>query len=274
MALVESPKKRRKYLACGTHAMVFDNGNGTVLKAFNETGPYEHERAIFEKLNGSCFPEVQEYHDSTKSIVMERFNMELFRLVERHAGKFTEVQARAIIKRMVKAVAALHELGIAHLDIKLENFLVDLDPLRVVLADFDAATVDERTNAILGTVNFMAPEVLECYFEDRVDYDTKKSDMWSLALAIFIVLVGYPPVLGATIHHVEVMKVKLSACTLYYWILNEDWRSFWEYLQVENISKDSKFFLQRLLCPNPDKRMTAAELLTHPWLAGLESTSF
>jgi serine/threonine protein kinase len=265
-------KEEETYIACGTHAQVFSIDPYTIEKRFNKRAKFDHETEIYSMLKGEWFPKVKGF--TSKSILMERFDMELFLLLaERHEGRFTEERARVIIKLMVEAVAALHELGIAHLDIKLENFLVNIHPLRLVIADFDTATSDSYTNAFLGTVQFMAPEVLNCYFNEVVDYDSKKSDMWSLALAIFIVLVGYPPVNVATIQNIEIKNTKVSGCRLYYYILNEDWSSFWSSLHIEHISTESKLFLQRLLCSDPDKRMTASDLLSHPWFAGPECTS-
>lgn len=258
-------------MAHGTHATVYTSeAEGTVLKKFKKPETYKRECNVYMFLGDAVWwPKVHAFNHESKSIVLEEFDMDLFTLIERNAGMMTEPKARAVVKRMVAAVAAMHERGMAHLDIKVENFLVQEDPLRLVVADFDTATSDVRSKAVVGTVQFMAPEILECELYGH-DYDTKKSDMWSLAIAIFIVLVGLPPVFSALLEPACILGDRMLGCGLYYYIYTENWSLFWTRLQANHISKDSKEFLQRLLCPDPLQRMTASELLVHPWFAGVE----
>ena len=263
------------YKAHGTHATVFTGkSEATVEKRFLKDATYKYERDVYMKIGDAPWlPKVHEFNDDSKSLEMEQFDMDMFSLVERNVGKMTEPQARAVVKRMVEAVAAMHERGMAHLDIKVENLLVKLDPLRVVVADFDTATSDVRSKAVVGTVQFMAPEILECELYG-FDYDTKKSDMWSLGVAIFVVLVGWPPVFNALLQPARILGDRVLGCGMYYYIYTENWSLFWTILEANHISKESQAFLQRLLCPDPLRRLTASELLVHPWFAGAECASF
>ena len=262
------------YKAHGTHATVFaGKTEGTIEKRFLKDATYKRERDVYINLGDAPWlPKVHAFNDVSKSLDMEQFEMDIFSLVERNVG-MSEPKARAVVKRMVEAVAALHERGMAHLDIKVENFLVNINPLRVVVADFDTATSDVRSKDVVGTVQFMAPEILECELYGY-DFDTKRSDMWSLGLAIFIVMVGWPPLFSALLQPAHILGKKVLGCGLYYYIYTENWSLFWSVLEANHLSKESKAFLQRLLCIDPLRRLTASELLCHPWLAGDECVSF
>ena len=61
---------------------------------------------------------------------------------------------------MIKRVQELHSLGIAHLDLKPDNFLVNND-YSLCLHDFDfqEKPCDVETSKYCGTIGYMAPEV-------------------------------------------------------------------------------------------------------------------
>lgn len=71
-----------------------------------------------------------------------------------------------MIRHITRALIALHEQNIYHLDVKPENIIyVSKDPHSdMKLADFGCSMVvdhaDETKNEILGTIGYVAPEVL------------------------------------------------------------------------------------------------------------------
>merc|ERR1740130_1261264 len=89
---------------------------------------------------------------------------ELFdRVVERK--KFSEEAAATASKQMLRALSYIHGLGVAHRDVKLENFMYeskDKDDLKLIDFGFSEFCEDgARMRADCGTLSYAAPEVIE-----------------------------------------------------------------------------------------------------------------
>merc|ERR1712045_564905 len=124
---------------------------------------------------------------------------------------FTEAEASSIIADLSHALKYLHNKGIAHRDIKPDNILCvnSSAPSPVKLCDFDPcseASIDISTPTLLtpvGSVEYMAPEVVDTFLIDDYDDDddesicyNKKCDLWSLGVIMYILLCGYAPFSG------------------------------------------------------------------------------
>jgi len=138
------------------------------------------------------------------------FEMELVRgetLKDRIAreGALPWREAASLVARLARGVAAAHEVGVVHRDVKPANALLGADG-RVAVADFglarvlDAATLT-RSGALLGTPFYMAPEVL------NGGEATARSDVYGLGAVLHEALSGEPPFretdLARLIHRVE-----------------------------------------------------------------------
>ena len=106
---------------------------------------------------------------------------------------------------MVDALVHLHDQGMVHKDIKLENMLVR-DDLTFELIDFGFTETDVAEKQSIGsisnrgTIGYKAPETFKenrPYLEQEVS--VKKTDVFSLAVVIFTTLVGCPPFWKGTI---------------------------------------------------------------------------
>ena len=80
----------------------------------------------------------------------------------------------------------LNDIGYAHLDIKLENFLLTEDN-DLVLTDFGCARPLYDNNQLystenkIGTYSYIAPEV-------NLNYYGKNTDTWSIGVCLYILL--------------------------------------------------------------------------------------
>ncbi|EQC30074.1 AGC protein kinase [Saprolegnia diclina VS20] len=106
-------------------------------------------------------------------------------------GKFTEAMARFYSAELVVALEHLHSLGVVYRDLKPENILLD-ELGHVKLADFGLAKTDvtdaaSGANSLVGTPEYLAPEVLA-----RKGHGTAV-DWWGLGMVLFEMLTGMPP---------------------------------------------------------------------------------
>jgi calcium-dependent protein kinase len=95
------------------------------------------------------------------------------------------------------AVRHLHEMGICHRDLKLENFLFhSKDPsTELKLIDFGFSKrfgpdSDHIMHAVVGSPQYVAPEV----FSGNYDFEC---DVWSLGIILHMMVTGHAPFGGA-----------------------------------------------------------------------------
>lgn len=94
---------------------------------------------------------------------------------------FNDMTLRQILYKIAKTVEYLHDNGISHGDIKLENILLDKS-LEPKLCDFGFARNCQFSKDIRKccTLEYAPPEMLK-----RGPYDTRKADIWSLGITFF-----------------------------------------------------------------------------------------
>mmetsp|Transcript_69542 Transcript_69542/g.225009 ORF Transcript_69542/g.225009 Transcript_69542/m.225009 type:complete len:395 (+) Transcript_69542:72-1256(+) len=108
-------------------------------------------------------------------------------------GPEREEQAWPLIRSFLRAVTNLHDLGIAHGDISLENALRRPGMCgEVVLIDFEAAVTGDRdlsaASGSRGKPSYQAPEM-----HVREHYDARAADLFSCGVAIYGLAVGTYP---------------------------------------------------------------------------------
>ncbi|XP_042002535.1 CDPK-related kinase 1-like [Salvia splendens] len=209
-------------------------------------------RALTGHKNLVQFYEAYEDEDSVY-IVMELCNGgELLDRILSRGGKYAEEDAKDVMVQILNVVAYCHLQGVVHRDLKPENFLfVSKDERSSLKAiDFglsDYVKPDERLNDIVGSAYYVAPEVL------HRSYGTE-ADMWSIGVIAYILLCGSRPFWART--ESGIFRAVLKADPSF----EEDpW---------PNLSPDAIDFVKQLLNKDYRKRLTAAQALSHPWLAG------
>jgi WD40 repeat protein len=109
-------------------------------------------------------------------------------------------EAARLVEAIARGVEAVHHLGVIHRDLKPSNVLMSADG-SPKLGDFGLAkdlTEDSgmtRTNAVLGSPSYMAPEQAEGGSRRA----GPASDVYSLGAVFYEVLTGRPPFKGATV---------------------------------------------------------------------------
>ncbi|KAI4341309.1 hypothetical protein MLD38_026045 [Melastoma candidum] len=132
----------------------------------------------------------------------------------------------------------------------LQNFLFvnqgEEAPLKTI--DFGLSVFfrpGETFTDVVGSPYYVAPEVLRKHYG-------QECDVWSAGVIIYILLSGVPPFWDETEQGIfeQVLKGELD-------FESEPWPS---------ISDEAKDLVRRMLVRDPKKRLTAHEVLCHPWV--------
>jgi eukaryotic-like serine/threonine-protein kinase len=141
--------------------------------------------------------------DGTPFLVMELLEGDSLGARIRTVGALAISTALDFAYQTASALGAAHKKGIVHRDLKPDNLYLVADPNdpdreRIKVLDFGIAklqqgasgadSVKTRTGTLMGTPIYMSPE--QCRGTKAVDH---RSDMYSLGVIIYEMLVGHPP---------------------------------------------------------------------------------
>lgn len=105
----------------------------------------------------------------------------------------SQSEAATILKQLLSALAHMHKNKIVHRDLKPENVLLENedDINNVKLIDFGTACMfgERKLYDRVGTVMYMAPEVISASREQNIGYD-QSCDMWSIGIISYVLLIG------------------------------------------------------------------------------------
>jgi hypothetical protein len=125
------------------------------------------------------------------------------------AGRLEIAGAARIAAGLAAALAAAHQHGVIHRDVKPSNVILAGDPERPVLVDFGVARrvdVDDETltgtGEVVGTPGYLAPEQIE---GGEID---GRADLFALGCVLYEMLAGVRAFAGA-----EVIPVMVAALT-------------------------------------------------------------
>ncbi|KAH9617770.1 hypothetical protein KSS87_016107 [Heliosperma pusillum] len=191
------------------------------------------------------------YEDSLYvHIVMELCSGgELFdRIIQR--GQYSERKAAELTKIVVGVVETCHSLGVMHRDLKPENFLLvnKDDDFSLKAIDFGLSVFfkpGQLFTDVVGSPYYVAPEVLLKHYGPE-------ADVWTAGVILYILLSGVPPFWAETQQGIfdEVLKGQID-------FDSDPWPL---------ISDSAKDLIRKMLCLQPSERLTAHQVLCHPWI--------
>jgi len=194
----ESITKLEKYskfekVAFGATSKVYltkKNKKTYICKTINRDSLKKGYREInvLKKLKGKYLPVFHEYiaFDNNLFIFLEYENS-----VDLHKYYFNLNinsvpinETINIIRQMGHAINSLHSLNLIHLDLKLENFIIN-SKSHIKLIDFGTVhplvNKETKLKSIIGTKNYIPPEIYRSAYHIN-------SDVWSFGVCVWILL--------------------------------------------------------------------------------------
>ncbi|KAH7914263.1 kinase-like protein [Hygrophoropsis aurantiaca] len=165
----------------------------------------------------------------------------------------SEPRAKVWFRSLLSGVQFLHQRGVVHNDIKPANILLSPESVPV-LVDFGfAEKYDVRSpKAFHSNLTYGTPEYLSPERARGLPHDTRKSDIWSLGVTFFEILVGRTP-----FEYEEGEQFASKADLEKYWARTMRGKWVGDY----HIPKPAERLLKRMIVPNADLRCTAAEAM-------------
>ena len=213
-------------------------------------------RKVTEALCDSCpylLPLLDVYHDvDSTTMVLPGLMPDLLTVCMQR--KFSEDEAREVVRQLALALAALHAIGIAHCDVKPENLALCPRHGHMVLFDFGLALTDVSPPRVVkgkvrGTVAFLSPEVLRDHLYSGA------ADMWVLGAVLYVMLTqSYP------------FRDPRATCQVRYNIDYVRQCSGGGGQDQGQCSSQLLQLLEVLFVMDPVRRASAHDVLAHPWL--------
>ncbi|XP_020826066.1 ribosomal protein S6 kinase alpha-2 isoform X1 [Phascolarctos cinereus] len=176
---------------------------------------------------------------------------------------FSEREASAVLCTITKTMDYLHSQGVVHRDLKPSNILYmdeSGNPDSIRICDFGFAKQLRAENGLLMTpcytANFVAPEVLK-----RQGYDAA-CDIWSLGILLYTMLAGFTPFANGPDDTPEEILARIGSGK--YALSGGNW---------DSVSDAAKDVVSKMLHVDPHQRLTAAQVLRHPWIVNRDYLS-
>ncbi|XVE78991.1 hypothetical protein DITRI_Ditri14bG0022300 [Diplodiscus trichospermus] len=165
-------------------------------------------------------------------------------------GHYTERAAASLLRTIVQILHTCHSMGVIHRDLKPENFLLlnkdENSPLKAT--DFGLSVFYKPGDVfkdIVGSAYYIAPEVLKRRYGPE-------ADIWSIGVMLYILLSGVPPFWAESEHGIfnSILRGHVD-------FTSDPWPS---------ISPQAKDLVRKMLNSDPKQRLTAVQVLNHPWI--------
>ena len=182
-----------------------------------------------------------------------------------HKG-FSEETVQHIMRQIANALKYIHDLKIVHRDLKPDNIFVKFEnendknnlnllKAQIKVSDFSLAAYkkdNQLLDLIVGSPLYMDPLILKFFSQkslvkEKLGYD-EKVDIWSLGVLCYEVTLGNHPFESENMEDLH-SKIEEGSYKLP------------TYLSSEFVS-----FINSMLQYNPTKRLSANELINHPFL--------
>jgi serine/threonine protein kinase len=219
----------------------------------NIAAPLFADPRLFVNLNGEI---------SAFSAIITRYipHEDLYAAFTKYNVFFDDRLIRTYFYQIISALEYLHNKGIAHLDLKLENLMLG-DHFQVKIVDFDLASKEgDHKVTTKGTKYYRAPEIIkqECK-------DPKKADIYSAGIILFVLKCQ-----GILPHAEKELYLGFD----YFECLSKNPEEFWkhhaEMQGADNGSfcEDFRELFEKMTKEEPSERPSLKEIKESKWMRG------
>ncbi|EAS06166.2 protein kinase (macronuclear) [Tetrahymena thermophila SB210] len=198
--------------------------------------------------------------------------------------------ARYYMIQLINVLDYIHQQNICHRDLKLENLFLD-ENFQLKVGDFGLSsflnsassqnTLSKQVSSeemslntsstecsdassdeshwlyeSVGTETYMAPELI-----NKQRYLGEQVDIFAFGVILFSLIHGFPPY----------QRIAHISDPFYRLLIEKKYAKYWTILEKKtHIKCESSFIdlMNKLLEPNPQKRITLEEIKCHPWMHG------
>lgn len=195
-------------IGSGTYGRVYmgwDNDNSGIYiikkmdKTINSMNEILNLKEIKRLNRNRCFDNILCYHDHIEDddyiyliTTYVENTIDLFDLIDTKYKKLSLLEKVIIISNIVESIKTIHDLNIAHSDIKPENILINPDNLQIQLIDFGGSCNGNYFDrcTVLGTIDYGSPEYLNALLTKQFNLGNiekyKASDIFSIGIIFYL----------------------------------------------------------------------------------------
>eukprot|EP00536_Pseudo-nitzschia_multiseries_P003353 jgi/Psemu1/185678/e_gw1.51.59.1 len=184
-------------------------------------------------------------------------------------GAYSEADAARLVREVGSALSFLHGIGLVHSDLKPENLMLsskNSSDAVIKVVDFGCAEIIDKNSPyfspdgieyVVNTPGYSPPEVVGR--ERKSTHLEPSADMFAMGVIIYIMLTGIHPfdVTGQSTD--EQMNQR---------VLHNVLPPLHKSPITAHLSPSAIDLIEKLIDWDPKTRMTALELLNHPWVRG------
>ena len=263
-----------KYLDYGGFSTVYKvkditNDKIYALKLFNEDEDiFENEvkinKIIKDYENQYCIKYIDssEGNSNEPYIILEFASKgSVLNYITNKGEGLNEKHCKFLFSKILIIVKSLHQMGICHRDLKLENFLFDGENFTIKASDFGLSSqiiIDnngkpKKQTGEVGTSFYKAPEM----FKNK-GYDGEKADIFSLGVILFNLRTGKFGFTEAKEDNDWYKYIKEG-------LINSYWEKIGQNVNITDLSEDFKNLYIKIVAYKPNCRPSIEEIYNDVW---------
>ena len=176
-------------------------------------------------------------------------------------GGFEEKHCKIIFYKILQGIKVIHDNGICHRDIKIDNILLD-DEFNIKICDFGFSSYNKKfqDDEYFGTKKYIAPEIVK-----GMEYDGIKADIFSLGVLLFN--------LRTSKFLFDLAKV--NGNSLYDYVKDKN-EKIWKIVESNGIiglSNELKKLFLKMVSFEPNERPSIEDILNDEWFSEIRNLS-